>query len=441
MAHGMEERPVEALQGGVRGLVGPAAELDRQLHLASLELAVVKQPRARQRCDHDGGGPSPCRAKGRCGARLVVVLDEAQQSALAGGVSGQVKPDRLGRLVQEAVVESLVVTVVEALLEQLPLQVPVGFGDEDEARPALADAADDLGPVFLTGRPSRAVSPGPAEDAVDEQHGHVAAHPVALVRDAQQRSGSRFPDPGVKGVELGHVLPGGVVGVPAACEDPSARLEKLQRRPDQVRRVARDQEVGVFLHPVVVPGHVVRHEIQDQAETAAAKFPACRGEAVGAPEALVHGVVPYAVRGALDVVVREIRQDPAALLEERRQAPGQPRPRGAPAPDAHEPDGIETEGSDGFPFLRGDGRQRDGPAVPAAQFGKPGPGVDLVDQGLFGQDGHCGRSLDMGIRFDVTPAGLGPAQAARRLSSSSASAREKRARRRSARRDPSSIPA
>ena len=67
-------------------------------------------------------------------ARLVVVLDEAQQPLLVAAVGLQVAAHGLGGLVDEPVVEALVVAEVEALLLQRPLHVPVGLGDEQEVR-------------------------------------------------------------------------------------------------------------------------------------------------------------------------------------------------------------------------------------------------------------------------------------------------------------------
>ncbi len=64
---------------------------------------------------------------------VVVVLDEPHQPFLVVEVRRQVIPDLIGGAVLEAVVEPLVVAVVEALLLQGPLQVPVGLGDEQES--------------------------------------------------------------------------------------------------------------------------------------------------------------------------------------------------------------------------------------------------------------------------------------------------------------------
>ncbi len=78
-------------------------------------------------------------AEHRGGPRLVVVLDEPHQPFLVGGVGEQVQSYLLGVLVHQPVVEALVVAEVEALLLELPLQVPVGLGDEPEGRVGLRE--------------------------------------------------------------------------------------------------------------------------------------------------------------------------------------------------------------------------------------------------------------------------------------------------------------
>ena len=85
------------------------------MRAVAVELAVVEESPARQRRHYDGDRPFPRRER-RCGPRLVVVLDEAQQPRLVGPVGPQVPPYRRGVLVDEPVVEPLVVAVVETLL-------------------------------------------------------------------------------------------------------------------------------------------------------------------------------------------------------------------------------------------------------------------------------------------------------------------------------------
>ena len=71
--------------------------------------------------------------KRRGGPRLVVVLEEAGQLVLIVEPGVKMLADGPGMAFAEAVVEPLVVGVVEALLLERPFQVPVDLGHEAEA--------------------------------------------------------------------------------------------------------------------------------------------------------------------------------------------------------------------------------------------------------------------------------------------------------------------
>ena len=98
------------------------------------------------------GGLLLCRRKSRCGPRLIVVLEEAKQLLLVGKISTEMKPNTLCIVMLQAIIESLVVTEVEPLLLQLPLQVPVSFGNEEELRMLFPDGWDYVSPVLRCGR-------------------------------------------------------------------------------------------------------------------------------------------------------------------------------------------------------------------------------------------------------------------------------------------------
>jgi hypothetical protein len=88
----------------------------------------------------------------------------------------------------EAVVQPLVVGVVESLLLQRPLQVPVDLGHETEIGGALPHPRDRSRPE------ERCLeTPGPLEYVGQHQHGHVAAHTVALPRDLHELRDHRVP--------------------------------------------------------------------------------------------------------------------------------------------------------------------------------------------------------------------------------------------------------
>jgi hypothetical protein len=59
-----------------------------------------------------------------------VVFEEAKKLVLIGGVGAKVEANTLRVFVLEAIVKSLVVAKVEAVLLEFPLEIPVGLGDK-----------------------------------------------------------------------------------------------------------------------------------------------------------------------------------------------------------------------------------------------------------------------------------------------------------------------
>jgi len=176
------------------------AEEDGGPHLSSLELPFMKKLGARNRGNSDRRSSRFFRRKGRKGARLIMVLDEADEFLLVAEISAQMEPDALGRVVLQPVVQALVIAVIESLLLELPLEVPIGLGDEKEVRVEFLYGGEHFNPI-LTRRPlTGAVAPGPFKNVVDEKHGHVTAHAVGLAGDIRKGLNYRLPEPRLKGV-------------------------------------------------------------------------------------------------------------------------------------------------------------------------------------------------------------------------------------------------
>ena len=156
----------------------------------------------------------------------------------------------------QAVVEPLVVGVVEALLLQRPFHVPIDFRHEAEVRNLLAHAADRLGPERL-GRDA----PGPLEDFRQDQHRHVAAHAVALTGDSHQFADHGFLRSWVAVVELQRVRPAGEIRIAAvgqqqfACARASPTCSSCGARA-RSSSVPANVILGVFLDPASDPGPV-----------------------------------------------------------------------------------------------------------------------------------------------------------------------------------------
>ena len=129
---------------------------------------------------------------------------------------------------RESVVEPLVVGVVEALLLQGPLEIPIDFSEEEEARDLGANSVRGPGPERGRGDPPR-----PLEDLRQDQHRHVAADAIALAGDPPQLAEQRVLQRGVAVVQLERVGPAIEVRIAPVGED--------------ARALAR-------LHAAVVPG-------------------------------------------------------------------------------------------------------------------------------------------------------------------------------------------
>ena len=82
------------------------------------------------------------RSEGGGSPRLVVVLEKSRQLVLEVEPREKMLSDRPRVTLAQAIVEPLVVRVVETLLLQRPLQVPVHLGHETETRNHLTDVPD-----------------------------------------------------------------------------------------------------------------------------------------------------------------------------------------------------------------------------------------------------------------------------------------------------------
>ena len=184
------------------------------------------------------------------------------------------------------------------------------------------------GPERL-GRPA----PGPLEHIRQHEHGHVAAHAVALPGDAQQFPDHRLLKRRIGVVELQRVRPAREVRVAPVREDPVARgagdPREVRRRQGEVLLRAADEVLGVLVDPGMVQGHVIGHEVEHQPEAARPQPLAEPGEGRVASQGVRHGVPGDGESGAGDVVLRASRGgSPRTPCATRRFARDTRRPAG-----------------------------------------------------------------------------------------------------------------
>src|SRR5262249_55090813 len=98
-----------------------------------------------------------------------MILQKPDELVLVGKIGVQMRPDALGSIMLQAVVQPLVVTVVESLLLQVPLQVPIGLGDKEHVRMSLPHSGDKIRPVFSLRLGTGPSSPGSFKNGIHEQ--------------------------------------------------------------------------------------------------------------------------------------------------------------------------------------------------------------------------------------------------------------------------------
>src|SRR3954471_7076437 len=106
--------------------------------------------------------------------------------------------------------QPLVICVCESLLLQLPLTIPVHFGEVGEP----GNAPRRLRPEFLRGRLPQQIdrqAPGLLKDVIPDAHGHVAAPPPRVLRDRREPASDRVACLRIEVMEL--------PAVPPRCEE------------------------------------------------------------------------------------------------------------------------------------------------------------------------------------------------------------------------------
>ena len=242
-----------------------------------------------------------------------------------------------------------------------------------------------------------AVAPGAREDLVGHQHRHVAAQPVALVADADQRLGHRLAQRGRVGVELDDVGPWGEVRVAALRERRRRRCQERLRMPREFLLGAAQETLGALSRPRVVGRDVVGHEVEDQPELAVGERGAGPGQGLGAAEAIVDHVVAHAVRRADHVLVAKVGQGARDRPRRAGDRRGRSQAGRAALPDAHQPHGVDGQRGERVPLGCGHLVERSARPRSRPRRSQPDRGVDLVDRSgaagsRIGSGGGCGRA-------------------------------------------------
>src|SRR4029450_809457 len=153
------------------------------------------------------------------------------------------KTHLLGRTLQNSVVQSLVVAVIEALLLQRPLKIPISLGEEQESRMRLADGGDHCRPIVRLWRGTDAITPGSGKNVTHDQHRHIATDTVALLGNLAERLDHNSAQGRSKGVQLNDIRPCREVRISAIGQDMTVNLNKGLRVRSQLVGRAGDEQL------------------------------------------------------------------------------------------------------------------------------------------------------------------------------------------------------
>ena len=321
-----------------------------------------------------------------------MVFQEPHQVPLVFRIGCQVIAHRVRAVGHEAIVEALVVAVIETLGDQVRLPVPVGLGEEKKVWVEHLHRPDHLPPIGHGTRRAHPVTPGLRNDVVKLQHRHVAAHSITLVGDIRKGFDDRRTQGGLRRIKLDDVGPRGEVRVPSESEPPGRCLEEGRGLDLQVRLGPPHEVLGVRRQPIVVRRYVVGNEVKEKPHPASGQLRPGRGEPLGTTESRVHAVAANAVRRADNVRVFRVRQEVVDFLAKRTIVQGDGPTGGTALPDAHEPDSVDPGKSDAVPLGGGDLVEGDRAAAAGRHFIEPRQGTQLVNDRVGGpRTGHLAQ--------------------------------------------------
>jgi hypothetical protein len=136
----------------------------------------------------------------------------------------------------------------------------------------------------------------------------------------------------------------------------------------------------MILHPWMIQGGVIGHEIQHLPEAPRPEAIAQAGQRLVAPEVGMHGVTGDREAGAGDVLVAQVRQCLLELSAPLWIGARHALTRRSRAPDTQEPEPVEAHLADAIELGIRDVVQRGRPAQRPGQLGQPDARIDLIER-------------------------------------------------------------
>src|SRR5262249_45117919 len=129
----------------------------------------------------------------------------------------------------QPIIEFFIIRRIKTKRLEFWLRTPIHLGQKDKAWMRCFDGGYDLRPKLLVGGRANKAAPGGRKDAPEQEHCHIAAHPVALLGNVLQRFTRELASRWGKHIQLSGIYPSGKVGVAPMC-DHAARARPGKER-------------------------------------------------------------------------------------------------------------------------------------------------------------------------------------------------------------------
>ena len=229
--------------------------------------------------------------------------------------------------------------------------------------------------------------PGTGENIAQDEHRHVAADAVTSRGDGLEHTEHRLAGRSGAVIELDGVSPGGRVRVFAVGQPTNAR-NCLLAEGFRGRDRALHEQLRSRGQPGMIETHVVRNEIEQQAQSVFAKFLPENLEAFVATQGGRDVIISNGIRRAADIRFAPPGQRlivGATQLRVRQRLGARQRSAG---PNPHQPDMSEAEPPPFGEFNFRHIGQCDLSARSLGQLAQPAPGIDFVKEGSQSSKDH-----------------------------------------------------
>src|ERR1039457_5236021 len=275
------------------------------------------------------------------------------------------------RTFPQAIIQPLVVSELEPQLLHPPFHVPVDFRQPHEGRYCRQCLLPELG--FWHRPRVQETLPRPIENFIRDEHRHVAAHPIAKLRDVFQNPDHGLTTGGIEIIELCDVRPWRKIRIATASDEqiltalPFHQIKSCGIA-SKVLFAALDVAVSMLHHPGMVEAGVVRHKVENQSHASTSQLVVHFAQAFSSRNTGVGTIVLNRKRRTNYVPCFPTRQCGIEIAKIPRIRAKNSPPNQTSPPHAHQVHKIESQICQTIPFFARYVPETQAPAVLGRKF-------------------------------------------------------------------------